>query len=76
MDTGWREEELLERKKSLKIVRSHNKDEEKKIKMGWKYVHITPKMQVLIPCDRRNGKPTDEGLRIIDKWTKMMNKQY
>lgn len=73
MDTGWREEELLEKKKSVKIMKSHNRDEEKKIKMGWKYVFVSPKMQVLVPCDRLNGKPTEEGERILEKWRKIMS---
>lgn len=40
--------------------------EQERIKQGWQFVKITPRMKVFVPC--KNGKPTKEGENIIKRY--------
>ena len=52
--------------KATKALSKARKLEEKRLSQGWRYVFATPNTQILVPCDK-NGKPTAEGQRRIDK---------
>ena len=49
-----------------KALKAAKRLEERRIKDGWRYVQVTPMMQVFVPCDKK-GKPTTEGQRRIDE---------
>lgn len=42
------------------------KQEEEKTKKGWRFIKLNERLQVFVPCDKK-GKPTQEGLRLIQK---------
>ena len=39
--------------------------EKKRLKEGWKWVKVHEKLNTLVPFE--NGKPTEQGLRMIEK---------
>lgn len=53
-----------------KLVEKLNKKEEIRIKNGWRWFKISERTRVLVPFDRR-GKPTEEGLRMIENAKKI-----
>jgi hypothetical protein len=51
--------------KELNALSKAKRQEERKIKKGWRYYRISSTFSVLVPFDKRKGIPTEEGLRII-----------
>jgi hypothetical protein len=51
--------------KELNALSKAKRQEERKIKKGWRYYRINNTFSVLVPFDKRKGIPTEEGLRII-----------
>ena len=55
---------------SVRAAERAHRQEEKKLKEGWRWIKLSPHTQVLVPCDK-NGQPTKEGHKIIDETKKI-----
>ena len=52
--------------KELNALSKAKRQEERKIKKGWRYYRISNTFSILVPFDKRKGVPTDEGMRLIE----------
>lgn len=68
--TNWVYEKQSVSEKELKALEKAKTQESKKIKNGWKYYVITPRLKVLVPF--KKGKPTSDGVRMIDNIKKLV----
>jgi hypothetical protein len=50
---------------ALKAVEKLRKIEKKRRKEGWKWIRLSPRTKVFVPCDKR-GNPTEVGQKIIE----------
>lgn len=67
---NWVNEKQTVSERELKALEKAKSQEKKKIKDGWKYYVITPRLKVLVP--HKNGKPTEVGKKIIDGIKKLV----
>lgn len=51
--------------KELNALKKAKLQEEKKLKKGWRYYKVSNTTSVLVPFDKKEGVPTEEGWRII-----------
>ena len=49
---------------ALKAVEKLHKREKKRLKEGWRWIKLSPRTKVFVPCDKK-GSPTEDGLKII-----------
>jgi len=52
--------------KANKALKKAKNIEQGRIKQGWQWVKIGKLTKILVPCDK-NGKPTEEAQRRIDR---------
>jgi hypothetical protein len=52
--------------KELNALKKAKLQEEKKLKKGWRYYKVSNTISVLVPFDKRNGVPTEKGMRLIE----------
>lgn len=55
---------------SVRAAEKAHRQEERRLKKGWRWVKITPRTRILVPCDK-NGNPTKEGQRLIEETRKI-----
>ena len=51
--------------KELSALKKAKRQEEKRLKKGWRYYRISNSFSILVPFDKRKGVPTEEGMRLI-----------
>lgn len=52
--------------KELNALNKAKRQEEKKLKKGWRYYKVSNTVSVLVPFDKKEGVPTEEGWRMIN----------
>lgn len=50
--------------KDVKALEKAKKQEQRNTKKGYRYIRVTPRISLHVPCDK-NGNPTKEGQRRI-----------
>lgn len=61
---NWVSERGNVTEKDIKALEHAKKIEKKESKEGYRYVRVSPRISVHVPCDK-NGNPTKEGRRRI-----------
>lgn len=51
---------------SRRAAEKAHKIEEQRIKKGWRWISITPRTKIFVPCNK-NGTPTKEGMELIEQ---------
>lgn len=49
-----------------KAIRMQHKNEQQRMKKGWRWIKVGAQTRILVPCDKK-GNPTEEGKRKIDR---------
>lgn len=62
----WAEEKNIVTQAAINAVKKGKKQEEEKLKNGWKYIQVGNTTKILVPCDE-DGNPTEDGTRRINK---------
>lgn len=52
--------------KELNALNKAKRQEEKRLKNGWRYYKVSNSLSVLVPFDKKEGVPTEEGWRMIN----------
>lgn len=60
------EEKNIVTQAAINAVKKGRKQEEEKLKNGWKYIQVGNTTKILVPCNK-DGKPTEDGIRRINK---------
>lgn len=55
---------------TLKLLEKLAKREKKRIREGWRWIKLSQRTKVFVPCDK-NGEPTEYGRRMIEEAKKM-----
>lgn len=53
--------------REIGALKKAKRQEERRIKKGWRYYKISNNTSVLVPFDKRKNAPTEEGMRLIEK---------
>lgn len=59
-------EEIKARHYARAALANARKQEEEKVKKGWRYIKLNDRIQLFVPC-KKDGKPTNEGIKMIQK---------
>ena len=62
---NWVHESNKPNDTSAKVAEKMNKLEKKRMGDGWRWIKLSPRTRVFVPCDKK-GNPTKEGRRLID----------
>ena len=68
-NTNWVYDNGCVSESSRKALDRERKREMDKIRHGYRWIRLSERTKVLVPCDK-DGKPTKEGLRIIGEMRK------
>ena len=63
--TNWVHESDRPNETSAKVAEKMNKLEKKRMRDGWRWIKLSPRTRVFVPCDKR-GRPTKEGQKLIE----------
>jgi hypothetical protein len=55
---------------SVRAAEKAHRQEERKLRMGWRWIKVSKSTQVLVPCNKQ-GQPTEEGLKILEGTKKL-----
>ena len=62
---NWVYEKGVVTEKDIKALESAKKLERRNEKKGYRWIRVSPRMTIHVPCDK-DGNPTEEGLRRIE----------
>lgn len=62
--TNWVSEKGTVTERDIKALEYAKQVEKKDTKKGYRYIRVSPRISVHVPCDK-DGKPTEEGRRRI-----------
>ena len=61
---NWINEDRKPTEQAVKVAEKAEKIEKRRMKEGWRWLRLSPRTKVFVPCDS-DGNPTADGERII-----------